>query len=131
MASRALTTIYDEHLRSSGLTSNQLSLLWPIVAMEPTPMSDIARSVLMDKTTVSRNIAGLEALGFVEVRSGDDARIRLVSTTAKGRHAFAAAMPAWEAAQAEIAKTFGKTRFAALVKESKKLARTVAARAGS
>jgi DNA-binding MarR family transcriptional regulator len=128
MASRALTAVYDEHLKPSGLTSNQLAVLWPIVAMEPTPMSEIARNVVMDKTTVSRNVAGLQALGLVEIQPGDDARLRLVSTTAKGRHAFALAMPAWEAAQEAVAKTFGKMRFASLVKESRKLARVVADR---
>ena len=128
MASRAITTVFDEHLKASGLTSNQLAVLWPIVNMEPTPMSEIARNVVMDKTTVSRNVAGLEALGLVEIKSGEDARHRLVSTTAKGRHAFAIAMPAWEAAQAQVAKVFGKTRFASLVRESKKLARVVADR---
>jgi DNA-binding MarR family transcriptional regulator len=128
MASRAITSVYDEFLKPSGLTSNQLAVLWPIVNMEPTPMSEIARNVVMDKTTVSRNVAGLEALGLVEIQSGEDARHRLVSSTAKGRHAFALAMPAWEAAQAEVAKTFGKVRFANLVKESKKLARVVADR---
>lgn len=128
MASRALTAVYDEHLKPSGLTSNQLAVLWPIVAMEPTPMSEIARNVVMDKTTVSRNVAGLQALGLVEIQPGDDARLRLVSTTAKGRHAFALAMPAWESAQEAVAKTFGKMRFASLVKESRKLARVVADR---
>jgi len=126
MASRAVTAIYDTHLAASGLTSNQLAVLWPIVAMEPTPMSEIARNVVMDKTTVSRNIAGLVDAGLVEVRTGDDGRHRLVSTTARGRHAFAAAMPAWEAAQAEVARTFGKARFTSLVKESRRLARAVA-----
>jgi len=80
----------------------------------------------MDKTTVSRNVAGLEALGLVQIQPGEDARLRLVSTTAKGRHAFALAMPAWEAAQEAVAKTFGKGRFTSLVKESKKLARVIA-----
>jgi DNA-binding MarR family transcriptional regulator len=128
MASRAITTLYDEFLKPSGLTSNQLAVLWPIMNLEPTPMSEIARNVVMDKTTVSRNVAGLEALGLVEIQPGEDARHRLVSTTAKGRHAFAVAMPAWEAAQAEVAKTFGKVRFTNLARESKKLARAVADR---
>ncbi|HTS85631.1 MAG TPA: MarR family winged helix-turn-helix transcriptional regulator [Usitatibacter sp.] len=126
MATRAITAVYDEHLKASGLTSNQLAVLWPIVAMEPTPMSEIAKAVVMDKTTVSRNVAGLEALGLVQIQPGEDARLRLVSTTAKGRHAFALAMPAWEAAQEAVAKTFGKARFTSLVKESKKLARVIA-----
>lgn len=126
MASRAVTAIYDAHLAPSGLTSNQLAVLWPIVAMEPTPMSEIARNVVMDKTTVSRNIAGLVDAGLVEVKAGDDARHRLVSTTARGRHAFTVAMPAWEAAQEEVARMFGKSRFTSLVKASRRLARAVA-----
>ncbi|HXF80678.1 MAG TPA: MarR family winged helix-turn-helix transcriptional regulator [Usitatibacter sp.] len=126
MASRAVTAIYDAHLAPSGLTSNQLAVLWPIVALEPTPMSEIARNVVMDKTTVSRNVASLVDAGLVEVRTGDDGRHRLVSTTARGRHAFAVAMPGWEAAQEEVSRLFGKSRFASLVKETRKLARTVA-----
>jgi DNA-binding MarR family transcriptional regulator len=126
MASRAVTAVYDAHLAPSGLTSNQLAVLWPIVALEPTPMSEIARNVVMDKTTVSRNVAGLADAGLVEVRTGEDGRHRLVSTTARGRHAFASAMPAWEAAQEEVSRLFGKSRFTSLVKETRKLARTVA-----
>ena len=57
MASRAVTSVYDAHLAPSGLTSNQLAVLWPIVAIEPVPMSEIARWIVMDKTTVSRNVA--------------------------------------------------------------------------
>jgi DNA-binding MarR family transcriptional regulator len=126
MASRAVTAIYDAHLEPSGLTSNQLAVLWPIVKIEPAPMSEIARWIVMDKTTVSRNVAALVQAGLVEIRSGEDARHRLVCTTARGRHAFAAAMPAWEAAQAEVARAFGKTRFTNIVKESRRLARAVA-----
>ena len=126
MASRAMTAIYDAHLAPTGLTSNQLAVLWPIVAIEPVPMSEIARWIVMDKTTVSRNVAALVEAGLAEIRGGEDARHRLVCTTARGRHAFAAAMPAWENAQAEIARIFGKTRFANLVKETRKLARAVA-----
>ena len=121
-----MTAIYDTHLAASGLTSNQLAVLWPIVALEPTPMSEIARSVVMDKTTVSRSVAGLVDAGLVEVHAGDDGRHRMVSTTARGRHAFATAMPAWEAAQEEVARVFGKARFTGLVKETRKLARAVA-----
>ncbi|HUL95169.1 MAG TPA: MarR family winged helix-turn-helix transcriptional regulator [Usitatibacter sp.] len=125
MASRALTTIYDAHLKASGLTSNQLALLWPIVAMEPVPMSEVSRQVVMDKTTVSRNVQGLVAAGLVEIRTGTDGRHRLLAITAKGRHAFAAAMPGWEAAQREVARTFGRARFEQLVKSSRRLARAV------
>jgi len=104
MASRAITSIYDAHLRGSGLTSSQLALLWCVLARERAAMGEIAQTLLMDKTTVSRNVAALVASGLVRVRSGSDERCRTVSLTAKGRRAFVAAMPAWESAQAEAAR---------------------------
>ena len=101
MATRAITSIYDGHLRKAGVTSSQLALLWCVLAREAPTMSEIGRTLLMDKTTVSRNVAGLAAGGFVRVRTSAAERRRAVFLTAKGRRTFAAAMPAWEAAQAE------------------------------
>src|SRR4051812_46167921 len=98
MASRALTSVYDAHLKPAGLTVNQMAVLWCVLAREPTAMSEVAQTVVMDKTTVSRNMASLAAMGLVRTKVGGDARQRLVTSTARGRQAFAAAIPAWKAA---------------------------------
>ena len=128
MASRALTNVYDAHLGRCGLTANQLALLWCVLAREPAAMGDISRTVVMDKTTVSRAIASLVARDLVRTRTGRDSRRRLVLTTPNGRRRFVQALPAWEAAQSQVAQTIGKAAFAGLAKQAKSVARALARR---
>ena len=130
MAARALTHVYDAHLEPSGLTANQLAVLWCVVAREPAAMSDISRSVVMDKTTVSRNIASLARRDLVRYGHAHDSRRKLVVTTASGRRQFVRALPAWEAAQSKVAQTIGTDAFAALVEQLKRVARAVARELG-
>src|SRR3954451_13234423 len=72
MAARALTTLYDAHLAAAGVTSGQLAVLWCVMSAEPVAMRDIARYLVMDKTTVSRNAAALIQAGLVAARPGHD-----------------------------------------------------------
>lgn len=127
MAARALTNVYDAHLQRCGLTANQLAVLWCVLAKEPAAMSDISRSVVMDKTTVSRNVASLVARDLLRYGSARDSRRKLVVTTPSGRRRFVRAVPAWKAAQSEVARTIGKETFATMVKQSKRVARAVSA----
>jgi DNA-binding MarR family transcriptional regulator len=127
MASRALTSVYDAHLKDSGLTVNQMAVLWCVLAREPAAMSEIAQTVVMDKTTVSRNMASLARRSLIRTQVGGDARQRLVSSTAKGRRTFVAALPAWEAAQAQISTMMGKTKFSRLVRQTRDIAGIIAA----
>ena len=125
MAARALTALYDAQLAPSGLSSSQLAVLWCVIGGEPLAMGDIARHLVMDKTTVSRNVAALVEAGFVAVRAGEDARVRTLASTARGRRAFRAAMPLWEAAQARVVERLGETRFADAVAQTRRLARAL------
>lgn len=125
MASRALTQLYDSYLAPSGLTSGQLPVLWSVIAAEPLSLGEIADWLVMDKTTVSRNVAALAAMGLVDLKPGPDARVKLASSTAKGRKAFAAAMPLWRSAQASVEKKIGTATFAQAVVGARKLARKV------
>ena len=126
MAARALTSVYDAHLERCGLTANQLAVLWCVLAKEPATMTDISRSVVMDKTTVSRNVASLVARDLLRYGAAGDSRRKLVVTTPSGRRRFVRAVPAWQAAQSEVANTIGKDAFEALVEQSKRVARAVA-----
>jgi DNA-binding MarR family transcriptional regulator len=128
MASRALTSLYDEYLAPSGLTSGQLPVLWSVVASEPLSMREIGEWLVMDKTTVSRNVAALVEMGLIEIRPGPDARVKLARSTAKGRSAFATAMPLWKAAQAAMEKKLGRADFLRAVTGAKRLAREVQGR---
>jgi len=125
MASRALTQLYDAYLAPCGLSSGQLPVLWSVIAAEPLSLGEIADWLVMDKTTVSRNFAALAAMGLVELKPGPDARVKLATSTGKGRKAFAAAMPRWKAAQASVEKKIGRGTFAQAVVGARKLARKV------
>jgi DNA-binding MarR family transcriptional regulator len=125
MASRALTSLYDAHLAPAGITSAQLPVLWAVIAAEPLSMREIADWLVMDKTTVSRNVAALESMGLLGLQPGPDARVKLASSTAKGRKAFSRAIPLWKAAQLEVEKKVGRESFAQAVLGARKLARKV------
>jgi DNA-binding MarR family transcriptional regulator len=131
MAARALTSVYDRFLEPAGLTSSQLAVLWCVLGREPVAMREVGEVLVMDKTTVSRNLAALGGHGLVAVRPGDDARVKLVVSTAKGRRAFASALPRWKAAQAWVERSVGKEPFAKAVRQSKRLAQSVSGRAAA
>jgi len=122
MAARALTAHYDAYLAPSGLTSNQLAVLWSVIAAEPIALGEIADYLVMDKTSVTRSIASLAAMGLVVLRTGTDARVKLTSSTAKGRKAFAAAIPLWRKAQAAARRTMGRGNFTRTVREARRVA---------
>ena len=125
MAARALTAHYDAYLAPSGLTSNQLAVLWSVIAAEPIALGEIAGYLVMDKTSVTRSVASLAAMGLVVSRPGTDARVKLASSTAKGRKAFAAAIPLWRRAQADAKRTMGRGSFARTVREARRVARAM------
>jgi DNA-binding MarR family transcriptional regulator len=109
-ATRAVTQLYDEFLRPSGLRGTQFSLLTVIRLTGTASITDLAHAAVMDRTTLTRNLRPLVEEGLIRIREGDDARVRKVTLTAAGRARLAAAQPYWEEAQTHITKTLGRAR---------------------
>jgi DNA-binding MarR family transcriptional regulator len=103
MASRAVTAVYDHHLRAAGLQASQLAVLWAVAGMGPARVKDIAAKIVMDETSLLRNLRVLEGRGWVALDVGTDRRQRLASLTAEGREVFARALPLWKKAQEQVA----------------------------
>lgn len=103
MAARAVTSVYDRHLRSAGLQASQLAVLWAVAGMQGASVKDIAGKLAMHDTALVRNLRVLEGRGWVLISVGADRRQRLVTLTEAGRSVFASAMPLWNRAQKEIA----------------------------
>jgi DNA-binding MarR family transcriptional regulator len=99
--SRVMTRAYDEALRPLGIQISQLGLL-NVVALcgeGGGGMSTIADILVMDRTTLSRNLRPLERSGLIKVvRAPDDGRARLVVLTPAGRRVIEEATPLWQAA---------------------------------
>lgn len=110
-AARLVTQQYDEMLQGTGLRATQLSMLVVIARRGPITVSELAEVLVMDQTTLTRNLTPLEKQGLVQRVPGTDRRTRRVSLTPKGLEAVVKALPLWKRAQAKILRTFGETRF--------------------
>lgn len=114
---RVVTQLYDEALRPTGLRGTQFMLLAAIRGQEPVTVQRLATTVMMDRTTITRDLKPLEKQGLIRVATGEDRRERRASLTEHGHTALAHALPYWEAVQARITKTVGKERLARLLSD--------------
>lgn len=119
-ASRALTRIYDEALRPSGLLTAQLGVLVAVARFGDggAKITQLASALVLERTTLTRNLVPLERDGLVRVtRHADDARARVVVLTPAGRRALATAYPLWQEAQRRTRALVGGDEVEALLEK--------------
>ena len=109
-AARAITKLYEEVLRPSGLRATQFSLLMATRVMGPVTVVKLARVMVMDRTTLTRNLEVLENRGLISIKSGEDRREREVNMTDVGMEVLTKAIPLWEEAQERVRKGLGEER---------------------
>ena len=69
-------------------------------------------SLVMDRTTLGRNLKVLSDRGLLEIGEGDDRRYRPITITARGQEALELALPLWEKVQTRMANGLGHDRWA-------------------
>ena len=92
---RELTRLYEKKLRPHGLRATQFSILAALALKGPTPISELAELLGLERTTLTRSTAVLMRNGWVETDRWEDARERLLRLTSPGRRKLEAAFPAW------------------------------------
>ncbi len=107
-ASRSITQFYDEVLKPSGLTVAQLSLLGHLVAMDEITITDLAKQMRIDRTTLNRNMKPLIEGELITVKTGTDSRTRQIQITELGKIAVNQARGLWKEAQASIKEYLGE-----------------------
>jgi DNA-binding MarR family transcriptional regulator len=123
-ASRVLARVYDAAFRPLGLELSQLPVVATVAARGDAGISvgELARALVMDRTTVTRAIRPLEKAGFLRVaRSLEDARSKIVVTTRAGERVVRASYPIWERTTRRIREMLGASRVDALNVELAKL----------
>ena len=68
-AARVITQIYDEAFRPTGFRSTQMPLLVATAALGPVTVNRLAEAVVMDRTTLTRNLKPLEKQGLLRVKT--------------------------------------------------------------
>ncbi len=110
-AARHVTQIYDQFLAPSGLRATQYSILARLQRKGPMTINALAAELVMDRTTLGRNILPLERDGLIAVGPGkSDRRSKELRLTGAGVARFRAAVKGWQEAQDRFETTFGVQR---------------------
>ncbi len=110
-ASRAVTQLFDQALEPSGLRSTQLVILLEIAVARSSTVPQIARRLVMDRSTLQRNLQPLVKRGFIKVDSSKERRSQLLTLTPRGHKAVAEAVPLWHRAQTHFVQHLGQKRW--------------------
>ena len=99
-AARHVTQFYDQFLAPSGLRTTQYSILARLQRKGPMTINALAAELVMDRTTLGRNILPLERDGLIAVGPGkSDRRSKELRLTGAGAARFRAARKGWQEAQ--------------------------------
>src|SRR5262249_2244961 len=98
-ASRAVTRLYDDELRDSGLRTTQHAVLRLLDRVGEVRKGDLGEMGSLDETTLTRSLRLLEVNGWVTIRAGADRREKLVAITNSGKKKLEQARPSWMRAQ--------------------------------
>ncbi len=111
---RVVSAHYDAEIGKSGLKTTQYSLLSAIVKLGPLRAVELAHTMHMSASTLSRNLRPLIDAGWVEQATGPDARSWFIQATLAGQAKRAEAQRRWRSAQEALNLRLGAARVAAL-----------------
>jgi DNA-binding MarR family transcriptional regulator len=120
-ASRSVGRMYDGATRGSGLRAGQLSVLITLEMAGRSTITKLGEYLVMDRTTLTRNLGPLEREDLIASAPGEDRRTRMVELTAAGRKMLTAALPRWERAHKNLIGALGEARTGRLLADLKKV----------
>jgi DNA-binding MarR family transcriptional regulator len=107
LLARAVNGVCDAGLRGHGITVAQMNILVAVGHAGPLKPTDVAVALVMDKSTLSRDVVALLAAGWLRKTDTADKRSHRLELTASGRDKVASLIPVWRAGQAELRKRLG------------------------
>ncbi|MBV8288688.1 MAG: winged helix-turn-helix transcriptional regulator [Hyphomicrobiales bacterium] len=123
-AARHVSQSYDRFLAPAGLRTTQYSILARLKRKGPVTINALAEEMVMDRTTLGRNILPLQRDGLIAIKSAaSDRRAKELRLTKAGENRLREALEGWSQAQARFEVAFGEKRAA----ELRELLRTAAA----
>lgn len=109
--SRAVTQYYDHHLEQVGIRATQFTLLAALATTEAKTLTQIADSLVMDRTTLTRNLKPLEKMQLLEAVGTQDKRSKSYCLSLVGKQLLAKAFPIWQKAQNNLVNAMSEERY--------------------
>jgi DNA-binding MarR family transcriptional regulator len=108
-ATRSVARFYDNRLAAAGLTNTQFSILRAIERYEePVALSQLARELVFERTSLYRALEPLRRDGLVTISAGSTGRAKQAALTRRGQTRIAKALPHWQEAQDAFLDQFGR-----------------------
>lgn len=114
-AMRTVSQAYDDALKPSGLRATQFTLLSVLAKQGSMPLTKLAEILVVDRTTLTRNLRPLERDGLVVSKVTPDQRIRELTITTKGKKVLSKALPLWRAVQKRFVSALGHEEWTAML----------------
>jgi DNA-binding MarR family transcriptional regulator len=117
-AARYITQFYDRYLAAAGLRTTQYGILARLKRHGPMSINTLAAELVVDRTTLGRNIRPLERNGLIAIESDpSDGRSKILRLTKAGEARFQRAEKHWAEAQRRFERGYG-VRQASQLRES-------------
>ena len=105
--SRIVTRVYDDAMRPLGITASQFTLLTQLAARDGITAVEIGGGLDIEKSTLSRNLKRMLALGLIMMDPPAGRRGRGLHLTPKGQAVLKDAYPVWQQSQARTTAIMG------------------------
>lgn len=123
--SRIVTRVYDDALRPHKITASQFTLLTQLAQTDGITAAEIGLDLDIEKSTLSRNLKRLLALGHIEMDPPAGRRGRGLHLTPRGKAVIREAFPLWQEAQRRSVEVMGadaRSLLDGLLSQAEKLA---------
>jgi DNA-binding MarR family transcriptional regulator len=105
--SRIITRVYDDAMRPLGITASQFTLLTQLAQQDGITAVEIGHTLDIEKSTLSRNLKRLLALGHITMDPPAGRRGRGLHLTPKGQSVIQQGYPVWRDAQTRTIRVLG------------------------
>lgn len=123
MLNRVITNLYDDALRPLGLKVSQLNILVVAAKFKTARPAEVCDVLLLDASTLSRNVDRMAAKGWLEVVPDEDKRTQPFRLTEAGRQLLGRASALWDDAQEKTKTLLGADGVRLLSRIERRLSR--------
>lgn len=116
-ATRLVSQAFEAALQAGDIKATQFTLLVTVREMGTAPLTKLAEVMVMDRTTLTRNLKPLVTKGYIQIGTSQDLRVREIQLTAKGRQVVEQTLPQWQQIQQKVVARIGQQRWLQLIED--------------
>jgi DNA-binding MarR family transcriptional regulator len=112
---RALSQVYEEAMRPTGLRITQFTVLQTLARTGEVKQGRLGEILVMDSTSLTRTLRIMLQQGWIAERRGEDQRERWLKLSKAGETKLKFATASWEKVQARLQAKLGESGWKSLM----------------